>query len=319
MFMVSGALADPTSPAVFRINPTKSIPILTDTNWAEWSWRISSAFIAIGMASSCLFMSQESIEPKDEELVSVDINAARAAIAQAESDLDVCTTASARKPASQQLQVARSDLVKAIAEERQRWETTVDTSNPFSGLSTSIQVNCFQLIVKTITPDLDFLVMGFEPSKLQQCWTGIRDYFQINTRGSRNQLKVAFFTLTMEPTMKFAVFKQKIDFAAKQLNSMSPRQLITDEDKTTVLMHGLRRHHGGVFKTILDILEQSVEEITFEEAYKRIIPTARRSETNPESSETKEALRPSSSHFNTRPLQKLCQRHLYIFNLQILS
>ena len=193
MFMVSGALADPTSPAVFRINPTKSIPILTDTNWAEWSWRISSAFIAIGMASSCLFMSQESIEPKDEELVSVDIDAARAAIAQAEADLDVCNNAAARKPASQQLQIARSDLVKAIAEERQRWETTVDTSNPFSGLSTSIQVNCFQLIVKTITPDLDFLVMGFEPSKLQQCWTGIRDYFQINTRGSRNQLKVAFF------------------------------------------------------------------------------------------------------------------------------
>ena len=90
MFMVSGALADPTSPAVFRINPTKSIPILTDTNWAEWSWRISSAFIAIGMASSCLFMSQESIEPKDEELVSVDINAARAAIAQSESELDAC-------------------------------------------------------------------------------------------------------------------------------------------------------------------------------------------------------------------------------------
>ena len=63
----------------------------------------------------------------------------------------------------------------------------------------------------------------------------------------------------MEPTMKFQVFKQKIELAAKQLNSMTPRKTITDDDKTTVLLHGIRKHHGGVFRTILDVIEQGPE------------------------------------------------------------
>ena len=142
--------------------------------------------------------------------------------------------------------------------------------------------------------------MGFDPKKLQACWCNIRDYFQVNTRGTRNILKVQFFQLVMEPTMKFQVFKQKIEFAARQLNSMTPRKIITDDDKTTVLLHGLRKHHLNVFRTILDVLEQSPEELTFEETYKKLMPTARRFEAEAVHSEEKHSSFYTSSHVHCR-------------------
>ena len=300
MFAVWTVGANPTTAALFKVNPTKNIPMLNDSNYHEWSWRISSAFIAIGMASSCLFLSQSSTEPKDEELESSDITDAKEAIREAEEVLDEADSAAKRKTAAERLQKAREALKLAIEEARDAYEQAVDTTNPFHGLDFSIQNNCFQLILKTVTPELDFLVMGFDPRRLQACWHNIRDYFQVNTRGTRNILKVQFFQLVMEPTMKFQVFKQKIEFAARQLNSMTPRTSITDDDKTTVLLHGLRKHHLEVFRTILDVLEQSPEELTFDDTCKRLMPTARRAEAEAVHSEAKESGFYTSSHVPCR-------------------
>ena len=300
MFAACDVNANPSAAALFKVNPTKNIPMLNETNYHEWSWRISSAFIAIGMASSCLFLSQSSTEPKDEELESAEITDAKASILDAEEELDEANSANKRKTAAENLQSAREALKLAIQEARTVYEEAVDTSNPFHGLDFSIQNNCFQLILKTVTPDLDFLVMGFDPKRLQACWYNIRDYFQVNTRGSRNVLKVQFFQLVMEPSMKFQVFRQKIEFAARQLNSMTPRTSITDDDKITVLLHGLRKHHYNVFRTILDVLEQNSEELTFEDTCKRLMPTARRAEAEALHSEAKESGFYTSSHVPCR-------------------
>ena len=208
MFAVCSVGANPSAAALFKVNPTKNIPMLMDTNYHEWSWRISSAFIAIGMATSCLFLSQTSTEPRDEELESPEITQAKQDILEAEEELDEADSATKRKTSAQKLQNARADLQLAVQEARQLYEEAVDTTNPFHGLDFSIQNNCFQLILKTVTPDLDFLVMGYDPRRLQACWYNIRDYFQVNTRGARNVLKVQFFQLVMEPTMKFQVNKR---------------------------------------------------------------------------------------------------------------
>ena len=97
IYFVGSIVAQPASPAtaLYKVNPTKNIPMLVETNYHEWSWRISSAFIAIGMASSCLFLSQTSTEPKDEELESSDITTAREEISEAEVKLDSAGSACA--------------------------------------------------------------------------------------------------------------------------------------------------------------------------------------------------------------------------------
>ena len=187
MFAVWTVGANPTTAALFKVNPTKNIPMLNDSNYHEWSWRISSAFIAIGMASSCLFLSQSSTEPKDEELESSDITDAKEAIREAEEVLDEADSAAKRKTAAERLQKAREALKLAIEQARVAYEVAVDTTNPFHGLDFSIQNNCFQLILKTVSPELDFLVMGFDPRRLQACSHNIRDYFQVNTRGTRSK------------------------------------------------------------------------------------------------------------------------------------
>ena len=81
---------------------------------------------------------------------------------------------------------------------------------------------------------------------------------------------------------------------------MTPRTSITDDDKTTVLLHGLRKHHLNVFRTILDVLEQSHDELTYEDTCKRLMPTARRAEAEAVHSEAKESGFYTSNHVPCR-------------------
>ena len=140
--LVECVVANPAQPAtaLYKVNPTKNIPMLMESNYHEWSWRISSAFIALGMASSCLFLSQSSTEPKDAELESPDITAAREDIAEAEEKLDVASSAAQRKAAAEELQKAREALRQSIQAARNDYENSVDVSNPFHGLDFHIQV-----------------------------------------------------------------------------------------------------------------------------------------------------------------------------------
>ena len=145
--LVECVVADPSQPAtaLYKVNPTKNMPMLMESNYHEWSWRISSAFIAIGMATSCLFLSQTSTEPKDAELESSDITIARDAISEAEEQLDAANSAAQRKAAAEALQKAREALKKAIQEARTNYEASVDRSNPFNGLDFSVTEQLFSV------------------------------------------------------------------------------------------------------------------------------------------------------------------------------
>ena len=268
---------------VYRFDPAKRIPLLTEQNWSEWSWRIAAAFAAMGVATNVLWSSQQSADvtvPQSvydtAEITNVqaDLNAAR----QQKRLANEGTTE--YKQAVDKISDLTSDMTakKAAAKAAYIANLSDDPFNSIKGKD-KVRTSCFQLIVRTVSPELGFLVMNYTAANLSECWCQIRDYFQVNTRGVRNQLKVSFYTMVMEPKQKLAEFKNKIIFAAKQLNCMTPNKIITDDDQTTVLMTGVRKHHAEVFRTTLDVLEQSVDEVSFEDTYKRMIPAARRAET----------------------------------------
>ena len=61
---------------------------------------------------------------------------------------------------------------------------------------------------------------------------------------------------------------------------MSPSgdTIVSEDDKTTVLMTGIQRHHADTFKTTLEVLDQGTDNITFEETYKRLLLADRKAD-----------------------------------------
>lgn len=269
-----------------RFDPTKRIPTLTESNWSEWSWKFQSTVAALtGITTSILFWRQSpaDLRPAAPADNTDAVKRAKAALTAANQQKNLANTDEQKEEADEAhrlaveaLAVARQEAADAAA------EAVAGEKHPFEQMTVSQRTACFQLIVRTISPALDFLVMSHSPATLLDCWNDIRGYFVSNTRGVRNQLKVAFYTMVLEPAQKLAEFKHRIDHAARTLNSMSPDpsvELISEDDKTTVLMSGVRKHHARVFATTLDILEQSAADTSFEDTYKRMLPAARRAET----------------------------------------
>lgn len=284
LFMLPSATAAPERPASLGFDPAKRIPLLTDGNYTEWSWRVAAAFVAMGVSVKILTMSHASADLSESLLINVDdqdavkeakeaFRLARLAVSlhqQGDGDLDDKKAA---------VKDAKEALAEARAQAREDLAADGQVQDPFDGLTESQLNQCFQLVVRTLSPDLDFLIMNSVPSQLAKVWSDIRDYFLVNTRGVRNALKVAFFSMEMQPRQKFAEFKAKIEFNARQLNSMdASRALISEDDKVTVLMNGVRKYHDEVFRTTLDVLDQSTDSFGFEDMYKRMVPTAKRAE-----------------------------------------
>jgi hypothetical protein len=284
LFAFEFVLADPAVPAastaasLFRFDPTKRIPVLTETNWPEWSWKIMQTFVAMGVAAGFLTMVHTSADLRTEIPLTAELVEAEASYAQARLARQLATSEDEVKDAK----IAITNTKAGVEEAKIAAIASADTSHPLD-LPTNpvLRTNCFQLIVRTVDSSLDFLVMNYSPDTLRACWENVRDYFFINTRGIRNNLKVEFFSMVMEPNQKFAEFKNKIVYSARQLNSMSSQELVSEDDQTTVLMNGVRAHHEATFKTTLDVLEQSTEEMSFEDSYRRMLTVARRAETGP--------------------------------------
>jgi hypothetical protein len=270
-----------------KFDPTKRVPMLAEGNYAEWSWRISTVFISMGVGVGILSMYQpaqdvganpnlvqttEGPYVRTEEirqmLDELNILQARRRLANGDDHTRLTEEHTQKKSAVALL------IQKAIEDYKQSVSVT-----PFSDLTNKAKIQCFRILCSTISSDLDFLVMNFLPSQFDEAWFAVRDYFQTNTRGARMDSKLKFFSMEMPSEMKFAEFKNKIEFTARQINSMSVgTTIITDDDKLTILFRGVRRNHGPTFKTTLEILEQDPNPLSFEEAYKKMLVVARRGE-----------------------------------------
>ena len=271
---------------LYKFDPSKRIPLLTEQNWSEWSWRIAAAFAAMGVATNVLWSAQKQADlvVPSSVLQTSEVEELRKKVAAKRALRDIGLESEQKKAEDEYQQAVESlEIKKKTLVAQYKDSVTKDPFEIGAGDATKqerVRTSCFQLIVRTVSPELGFLVMNYTAANVSECWTAIRDYFQVNTRGVRNQMKVGFYTMVMEPKQRLAEFKNRIIFASKQLNCMTPKPVITDDDQTTVLMTGVRKHHSDVFCTTLDVLEQSTEEITFEETYKRMIPAARRAETS---------------------------------------
>ena len=274
---LSGVEGGPSQP--YRFDPAKRIPMLTANNWSEWSWRIAAAFAAMGVTTNVLWASYKQSDVSDVVPRTEEVKAAEGNLAVARQKKQLATTEEETRAADEALADAKEALTTARDSAAKEYQQEVHRG-PFHGCSQSLLTDCFQLIISTVSPSLDFLIMNFSPNTLNECWTGIRNHFMVNTRGVRIQLKADFFAMTMEKNQKLAEFKARIDFAARQLNAMSPDEVVSDDDKTQVLILGVRKHHDSVFRTTLDIFEQTTEWWTFEDLYKRMIPVAKRAESD---------------------------------------
>lgn len=306
---------DPPSAAesLMRYDPAKRIPLLTEDNWADWSWRISTAVAMItGITSSLLFHRQQSSEcpvvvSDVENAPTVKVARDRLALARLKKQLasaedDVEEIDEEIKTANAGLSDAR-DAARAAAVPLE----VSPEEHPLSAsrMSHKTRISVYQLFVRTISPGLNFLVIPYCHDTLSACWDNIREYFCVNTIETRSELKVLFFSMVLEPLQRLAEFRHRIDFSARQLNAMSPdgRELITEDDRVAVLMKGLRKNYNAVYGNTLDYIGQTTGTITFEEAYRKLLPVARRAESSAPVLKTEEGLytRPAAPPPRARP------------------
>ena len=272
-----------------RWDPTKRVPVLTDLNYHEWSWRICSVFITMGVGAQILFMRQQSEDVVDSEVnhrdglyrISDGLRAARQELKLKKMQKNLAVGDQAIAQGITDVEAIQGECDDLLAEAVAAYQEELATkAGPFEGMSEKTLTACFRLLTTTISSELDFLVMNFLPHQFEEAWYSVRDYFQSNTRGARMDAKILFFTMTMTKEQRFAEFKNKIEFSARQINSMSHggKTIISDDDMLTVLMRGLRTNHLDVFGTTLEILEQDSSPLSFVDAYKRLLVVARRSE-----------------------------------------
>ena len=276
-----GLLMADAADSDMRFDPTKRIPLLTESNYPEWAWRMSTVLVTLGVGVKLLTMNQpqqdvaaqgiEVAETQEVRKIENELKLQRTQFQLSDGEeADKC------KELIDQL---KEQLQGAKEREQESIKAKLDAEDPFQALNARARLQCFRLLSSTISSELDFLVMNLMPTQFEEAWFAIRDYFQTNTRGARMDAKLQFFQLEMPEDMKFAEFKNKIDWHARQINNMSiGGDVISDDDKLTILFRGVRRYHLATFKTTLEILEQDPNPLSFEEAYKKMMVVARRSE-----------------------------------------
>ena len=247
-----------------KFDPTKKIPILTSSNFSEWAWRISTVFISLGVGSNLLTMWQPQQDVAAEHVHKDGIYIENEDIKQAKADLrarklrkSLHVTNADEDEEKREMAELNTDIALAEREQRDHtaraikdFDDAQKASNPFRDLSEATKTQCFRILATTISTDLDFLIMNFLPVEFDKAWFAVRDYFCTNTRGARSTMTVNFFRLEMSPAMKFAQFKNRIEYDARQLSSMVAKgDIISEDDKTTVVLTGVRKHHNSTFKT----------------------------------------------------------------------
>lgn len=297
-----------------KLDPTKRIPMLTETNYHDWSWRISTVFISLGVGSGLLTMYQQSHDISGagtnadgkRYVVSEDIKKLQKLLKEAKLKKQLCSQDELENINST-IRTLKADLDTQIDAAVTLYQQE-SAKSPFVNLTTSLKIQCFRILTSTISPELDFLLMNYLPTQFEEAWTSVRDYFQTNTRGARMDAKLRFFGLCMATDMKLAEFKHKIEFTARQVNSMTIGvETISDDDKLTVLLRGVRQHHLHTFKTTLEILEQDSHPLTFEEAYKKLLVVERRPEFKSTSS-AEHGMNATTQDHKSKQLCRLFQR-----------
>ena len=224
--------------------------MLTEGNYSEWSWRISTVFISLGVGAGLLTMQQGQHDVSSENnhidgvyVMTEPIRKMKAEMAAVKIQRDLSNNTSERQKLADRIKEIKKDLDEAVKAATDLHLASSTAKTPFADMSEKAMIQCFRILSSTISSDLDFLVMNFLPTQFEEAWFSVRDYFQTNTRGARMDAKIEFFQMTMMPEMKFAQFKNKIEFTSRRINTMADSTIINDEDKLTVLFRGLRRHH----------------------------------------------------------------------------
>jgi hypothetical protein len=157
----------PARPAGLGFDPAKRIPLLTDSNYTEWSWRVAAALIAMGVSATILTQSTPSadlVEAPNAAAIATAVSnapavkAARTELAQArlrvqlhqdedDDDADSLDDKKADKALKKTTLKAAEEAAKLTV----MASIPLLVACPFDGLPGATLVQCFQLIVRTIS------------------------------------------------------------------------------------------------------------------------------------------------------------------------
>ena len=97
----------------YRVDPAKRIPLLTEQNWPEWSWRITAAFAAVAGVAVNVLMYRQSSADVGAPAITDAVRVAQAGFTAAGQRKNLTSSEDERKEAQEAVAEAKTQLEEA--------------------------------------------------------------------------------------------------------------------------------------------------------------------------------------------------------------
>ena len=279
----------------------KRLPVLTENNYAEWSFAFQLITFTLGLGSL--------VYP---HLVATAAAPAEDLDAAPDDDPEVAVHKSADKSAEASSSKRKSPRLNLVEENKNdagrgaQYQRAVVAQPADAAEQAQVKVYLYTVLVSSLSPSLLYLVRSLAYGDLQGAFAAVQSFFQVNNNASRWRLRKDFNELTMQPNEDFLAFCGRIQYLSTQINALSDAEVVTDCDRAMVLTEGVRRHHLRILQIVLQQLGREPN-VSFEDAKLRMLPDAHRAkeEAKDAKSTTNHAM---VSHDQQRP--EVCRNYL---------
>ena len=212
---------------VYRSDPLKKVPMLDEHNYQAWKFFILLAFKSVGVGLYGLYHLYSL--PKD------------------------TTASSSGSSSSSGSGSGNGTGLSSGSSNAAGDDSKTSTTASLAPLTSRQKDDIFSIIARTVSSSLYSLVITLQPGQAVEAWQRITDHFVQTTRGARNLAMSNFLKMKKADSQTFDEFLASVEFAANHVNSLAEGPLVSTEQKTMVLMDGLRG--DPEYKVVLEMLD----------------------------------------------------------------
>jgi hypothetical protein len=139
----------------------------------------------------------------------------------------------------------------------------------------------YSLLATHISDELDHLVFQHPTGDLLSCWKSIKAHFHGTSRGSRRNRRNAFNNMTMQPTgQTFSRYAALLRIERDDINEAygddEKERKISDAELIDALIEGVSKYHHSTFESIITIMDESKDDMTYNEIVNKMLPIAQK-------------------------------------------
>jgi hypothetical protein len=250
----------------------KGIPILTQTNFPAWRWRMAGALQTKGIKKEILAETSKNL---DAFTLSSILLTSNTPIPLTSSSSSSASSSSSSNGDGENKQDGNNSNSSATTNSTTTTTTTPSSTGAEKQFDLSamteteqkISLDAFQELVAHIDGTLSHLIEHLQWGDVKGAWQAILNHFKVNNEATRIALHGQLYQCVMAAEEDIATFAHRIRTLAKDINSISLQHhdKVSSASMYTFFMNGILPHHGKRYETILTIIKQTQSNATFEQ------------------------------------------------------